>query len=453
MLLIPIGDENPKERIPFVNWAFLAINILVFFLAGFPQPRESVLVDYALYPSHPSAWTMLTSMFLHANILHLLGNMVFLWIFGDNVEDKLGHVLYAIFYLACGYSADLLHLLTSGAVDIPTIGASGAISGVIGAYVVMFPQARVKLFLWVYIFANVYMVRSFWWIGFWFLEQLVFGVADLNGRGGGVAYWAHIGGFIAGVVVAALWKFVLFPAKFETAPGGVRQAVPERHATATTYADDEVQIADESAETYAVLRTGPEVSQGAARLIAAETDESPSSVAQRIRATRGVLARNVDQATASRIAAKLRAMGVPSVMVADTSDHRPPIPFTPPQLAWNAEGLTIVGVGGQVRVPWNAIALVLAANLGRGPIIDLIAGRRRVRITPQTELRYVDASNRQFRATMTNLAAALTKVPTGASLNEGVGVLAAGGLWGWLAFPSEAEYEDYAFWVYNVSRS
>jgi membrane associated rhomboid family serine protease len=452
MLLIPIGDENPKERVPYVNWALLAINIVVFFLAGFPQPSESVLANYALYPSHPSAWTMLTSMFLHANILHLLGNMVFLWIFGDNVEDKLGHVLYILFYLACGYSADLLHLVTSSAADIPTIGASGAISGVIGAYVVMFPQARVKLFIWVYFFVNVFLVRSVWWIGFWFLEQIVFGVADLNGRGGGVAYWAHIGGFVAGVVVAAFWKFVLFPAKFATEAGGVRQAAPERRTAAISYPDDDVQFMPETAETYAVLRTGPEVSQGAARIIAAETDEAPGSVAQRIRATRGMLARNIDQATASRIAAKLRAAGVATIVVPDTADHRPPIPFTPPQLAWSADGLTVVGVGGSVRIPWNAVSLVLAAHLGRGPVVDLFAGRRRIRVTPQTELRYVDAANRQFRATMNNFAAALGKVPTGASLNEGVGVLAAGGLWGWLAFPSEAEYEDYSFWVYNLSK-
>jgi hypothetical protein len=400
-------------------------------------------------------------MFLHAGIMHLVGNMLFLWIFGDNVEDKLGHIPYLIFYLVCGLAADFLHIATTGDGTIPTLGASGAISGVVGAYVVFFPRHRVKLFLWIFLYAEVFLVPAFWWIGFWFAEQLLFAFL-MQGKPGGVAYWAHIGGFLAGVLPAALWKYVLFPRAFgvdsgaRDLPSGFVGA-SRASAGTTTFrgpfvADPAVEIADTPEETYAVLRLGDDVATHAsiAAVVSDETGEPPGVVSYRLRTTRGMITRNVDRATADRVVHALRALGVSAAIVPDTARTRPPPPVPLDAMTWSRDGMGLMLRGTVHQYRWDVPMLAIGANVGGQVVLDVFLGARfRARVTAATPLRYVDGS-RQYAATLQNLAAALVQLRSGTALNEGVRVIAGGGLWGWLAFPSEAEYEDYLFWIYNL---
>jgi len=238
-MILPIGDDNTDRRsTPYVNYLLIALNVLVFVLlqglgtnekftyAFSTVPQEiitgrdigspvrivdplsgaSAMID--LQPTPVSVYlTLLTSMFMHGDIAHLLGNMLFLWIFGDNVEDDLGHVRYLIFYLVCGILASLAHVFSTVAFGgnpyIPSLGASGAISGVLGAYLVLHPQRRVQVIM-MRVLTDVPAIVA---IGLWFLFQLISGLGLLGGgtQVGGVAYAAHIGGFIAGVALVKLF--------------------------------------------------------------------------------------------------------------------------------------------------------------------------------------------------------------------------------------------------------
>jgi len=182
------------------------------YFAFFPEDTtahqlQSLYENLAMVPEDilqtKNLHTLFTSMFLHADIFHLGGNMLFLYIFGDNVEDAFGHFRYLLFYLICGLAADFVHILsltTPGELVIPTLGASGAISGVMGAYILMYPRARVRTLVLAYII-TVVSVPAVFFLGFWFLLQLLYAWLDM---GGGVAYWAHIGGFVAGTVLALI---------------------------------------------------------------------------------------------------------------------------------------------------------------------------------------------------------------------------------------------------------
>jgi membrane associated rhomboid family serine protease len=212
-VFIPIRDENRSQTTPHITRILIIVNIIVFILlfyfAFFPQDatvREFV-ESLSMVPSDilqaKNLHTLFTSMFLHANIPHVVGNMLFLYIFGDNVEDAFGHLRYLLFYLICGLAADFVHILsltTPGELVIPTLGASGAISGVMGAYILMYPKARIRTLVLAYII-TVVSVPAVFFLGFWFLLQLLYAWLDM---GGDVAYWAHIGGFVAGTVLALI---------------------------------------------------------------------------------------------------------------------------------------------------------------------------------------------------------------------------------------------------------
>ena len=233
-MIFPIGDDN-SDRVttPYVNYLFLALNILVYFAfqstderftyawATVPQEivtgtdiaRPVVVEDpvsgdrlgIPLQPTPGSVYlTLLTSMFMHGGFLHLFGNMLYLWIFGDNVEDDLGHARYAVFYLLCGVLASLAHVVTNTDSVIPSLGASGAISGVLGGYILLHPHRRVHALV---LRGFVTQVPGWVAVGLWFVLQLISGLGML-GRGaqaGGVAYAAHIGGFIAGLALVKLF--------------------------------------------------------------------------------------------------------------------------------------------------------------------------------------------------------------------------------------------------------
>jgi len=212
--MIPLKDENPSRRFPVVTVTLIAINMVVFFyevsLGGRVEqlvyrmgviPYNVVNVGFPAYP------TLFTSMFLHGGWEHVLGNMLYLWIFGDNVEDFLGKIRFIIFYLVCGLVASFAHILTQASSQIPTIGASGAISGVLGGYILLYPRARVITLIPLGYFIRLVRLPAVAVLGMWILIQLLSGFASLPGAGtrGGVAFFAHIGGFVGGLVLVRLF--------------------------------------------------------------------------------------------------------------------------------------------------------------------------------------------------------------------------------------------------------
>jgi hypothetical protein len=213
--LIPIRDihANARRIRPVVNILLIAVNVLVFFFELSLGPRlEGFLMSAAYIPARGGGVAVgvtsaLLSMFLHGGWGHLLGNMLFLWIFGDNVEDRLGHVRYLIFYILCGYAATFAHAFFNAGSTMPAIGASGAISGVLGAYLFLYPRARIVTLVWFFIFVRFVEIPALVFLPIWFLMQFLSGVSSLGGAdaaAGGVAWFAHIGGFIAGPVLLFL---------------------------------------------------------------------------------------------------------------------------------------------------------------------------------------------------------------------------------------------------------
>ena len=212
--MIPIRDGIPTRETPVVNYLLSAANVLVFLWMLFlPETAlETVVNKYAMVPAHfadgvtlADMMTIFTSMFLHAGLAHLGGNMLYLWIFGDNVEDRLGHFRYLMFYLVGGVVASLTHLATNWGSELPTVGASGAIAAVLGAYLVLFPASRIVTLIPLGYFSRLTTAPAFVFLGLWFILQLFEGVMSFGGADvSGVAFWAHVGGFVAGMVMVKL---------------------------------------------------------------------------------------------------------------------------------------------------------------------------------------------------------------------------------------------------------
>jgi membrane associated rhomboid family serine protease len=212
--MLPLRDDNPRRTVPAVTIVLIAINILAFLweLSLGPALDEAIF-SVAFIPARfwiaggwiPDLVTIVVSMFLHGSLMHIGSNMLYLWIFGDNVEDRLGHARFALFYLLCGFVATMAHGFFSATSRLPSIGASGAIAGVLGAYLVLFPRAKVMTLIPFFFFITVREIPAILILGFWFVLQLFSGVGSLGIPDaqdvGGVAWWAHIGGFVAGVVL------------------------------------------------------------------------------------------------------------------------------------------------------------------------------------------------------------------------------------------------------------
>ncbi|MEM3737410.1 MAG: rhomboid family intramembrane serine protease [Candidatus Bathyarchaeia archaeon] len=202
--MLPLKDENPTHITPYATWSLLTINIVIFVweVMGGVERFIYVTTTFGFVPLRVliegDYYTLLTSMFLHGGLLHLLGNMLYLYIFGDNVEDMCGSVVYLVFYLLCGVVASLMHMLTAWGSAIPTVGASGAISGILGAYVVLFPKVRIRTIIILGFIIRPILVPAYWLIGFWFIYQFLLALSAVET---GIAYWAHVGGFVAGVVL------------------------------------------------------------------------------------------------------------------------------------------------------------------------------------------------------------------------------------------------------------
>ena len=220
--MVPLRDDNPTRIVPVVTYALIAINIAVFlYELSLGEQLETFFRVWAVIPRELTAsftgqptglpfpaWvTLITSQFLHGGFLHVAGNMLFLWIFGNNIEDRLGHVKYLIFYLACGVLAGLTQWFFSADSIVPSLGASGAIAGVMGAYILRFPKAEILTLVPLGFFMWTFRVPALFFLGFWFAQQALYSFASLSVptnvgmQSGGIAYWAHAGGFVFGAVL------------------------------------------------------------------------------------------------------------------------------------------------------------------------------------------------------------------------------------------------------------
>ncbi len=228
--MFPLYDQNPSKTKPFVNWALIAINIVVFVweyqvTRGFSDETafDQILGKYAVIPQiiipslrslrFENLGPLFSSMFLHAGFAHIFGNLVFLFIFGDNIEDRFGHSKYLIVYLIFGVVGGVVHSYISYAGDgteafIPALGASGAISGVLGSYIVLFPTARIVTIAFFGFIFRLLRIPAFFYLGFWFLLQFLYVAV---GSVGGVAFWAHIGGFVAGFLAGLVYRAIFAP--------------------------------------------------------------------------------------------------------------------------------------------------------------------------------------------------------------------------------------------------
>jgi membrane associated rhomboid family serine protease len=231
--VFPIRDDNPHFLTPLVTYTLIAANVAAWVLVqglGAEAPLARSVCDLGLVPGEllqrvspgtavplsehyvcvvdpsPSWTTLLTHMFLHGGWFHLIGNMWFLWIFGNNVEDSMGHGRFVVFYLLCGLVAATLQMAFAPASAVPMVGASGAIGGVMGAYIVLYPRVRVDLLVVLGFYVTTVSVPALFMLGYWFVVQLVGGAASLGAEGGGVAFWAHVGGFATGALLVLLFR-------------------------------------------------------------------------------------------------------------------------------------------------------------------------------------------------------------------------------------------------------
>jgi membrane associated rhomboid family serine protease len=219
--MFPLKDENPTQIVPVVTWILIGVNVLIFLyqVSLGPSLSRVFVFQYGSIPavvlgheklpdsiaSIPPVFSVFTSMFLHGGWMHLLGNMWFLWIFGNNIEEVMGRLRYLIFYLICGLLASWSHILANMNSVIPTIGASGAIGGVLGAYIMIYPRARVYTLIFLGFFIRLMYVPAAVILGYWFIIQLLSGSFS-GGQSGGVAFWAHVGGFLAGAILVGVFK-------------------------------------------------------------------------------------------------------------------------------------------------------------------------------------------------------------------------------------------------------
>lgn len=215
--MIPLRDNNPTKHLPIMTIILIAINAIVFLYTNGLSARAQTrfFIDYGLIPlkvtatlNSTTALTFITSMFLHGGWLHIGGNMLYLWVFGNNIEDRLGIIRFTLFYLVCGIIAGLAQVAIDPTSPIPQIGASGAIAGVLGGYLVTFPRARIQTLVILVYFIRIVELSAVWVLGFWFVLQVINGVSALNPSFGqsDVAFFAHIGGFIAGAILIKVFS-------------------------------------------------------------------------------------------------------------------------------------------------------------------------------------------------------------------------------------------------------
>jgi membrane associated rhomboid family serine protease len=220
--VIPLRDENPTKSFPFITIAIIVINILVFiYELSLGTRLQDKIFYFSVVPynithlgSLNALLTLITSLFFHASFAHIIGNMLYFWVFGNNIEDKLGHIRFIFFYLSCGIVATLGHIITAPNSKIPLIGASGAISGILGAYLLLYPRAKILVLMPFFYFWRIVKVQALWFLLFWIILQFFYGTTSyaLTNASveGGVAWFAHIFGFFAGIILLGLMKEGVF---------------------------------------------------------------------------------------------------------------------------------------------------------------------------------------------------------------------------------------------------
>lgn len=211
-MIFPFRDHNPSRRTPFITWGLIALNVAIFLSYGFETNENALFAVYTSWGLQPvEIWqgqdlhALLTTMFFHGGWMHLIGNMVFLWIYGDNLEDQMGHTGFLVFYLLGGLAATTAQVVIAPFSPVPLVGASGAIAAVMGGYLLLFPKARIDMLFFIVVYFRIFSLPAWIVLGLWFAMQLASGFAMADAMGG-VAYWAHAGGFVAGLLMVwPLW--------------------------------------------------------------------------------------------------------------------------------------------------------------------------------------------------------------------------------------------------------
>ncbi len=456
--MLPIGDDQDHERAPVVNGVLLGANAVAFVVFCLPHPRPGVLEAGGLVPADLDPVTLLTHMFLHANLFHLLGNMIFLWIFGRLAEERLGHSGYALFYLVSGLAAAFLHVATAEDPSVPLIGSSGAVSGAIGACIVFCPRANVKMLFW-FLMVGTFMIPVTLWALLWFVEQAYFASRGM----GGTSYYAHLGGFAAGAAIAWLTALLArFLRPRRAAPLEPRDAaslMEPRRAFGPVADDADPAFLDDSIDAYAVVTLEDAVPEALkiAGLAAAATGSAAEAVAARLQATRGVVLRNVPRAAAEQARRQLQAEGIGVALVADQPANHPPAPAIIDAASWDDRVLRL-RIGNQVvTVSWPSPFLAVAARAGGPAFVDLFLTRKtayRVQRRPGVALTRVDARRRSEEAVdLSGLARDLERLRGGAGNDEGVRLLAQRGEEAVPAYSDASSYDDYLFRTYHLARA
>jgi membrane associated rhomboid family serine protease len=451
-MFFPISDDNPAQRRPVVNFALIGINIVAF-LATLALRDPSTVVQWTMVPADLHWPTLFTNLFLHANVIHLLGNLWMLYIFGDNVEDRLGHVGYALFYFAGGLAADAAHIATHPTSDIPTLGASGAISAVMGAYVCFFPHQKVRTLVFLGFFFTFWEIPAFIWMGIWFVEQLLL---IRGGLAGGVAYSAHIGGFLAGAAIGVAVRVAAdhWPSRRRAELPDAR--TPERRLFAPIPDDPGIEFMDEPGDVFSVLRLNGEPTDVGriGEIVAAVTNEAPSAVSSRLETTRGMIARAIPRDAAGRIQRELHTHGIPTAIILHNRSNFPPKPVPVEGASWDDRVLRLRAGEQMLMVPWSAPFLFAGARLDGRAFIDVFLNRRtayRILDARHVPLTEVDPlSRKEVSMDLAGFARAVLDRGGSGSTNDGVRAAADTTGWGQLDFRSATDYDDYIFWLYNL---
>ncbi|MCI0341156.1 MAG: rhomboid family intramembrane serine protease [Planctomycetales bacterium] len=490
--MIPIGDENPTERWPYVNWSLIGLNVLAFLLTA--GSLEAVIKDYAFVPARPQPVDVITSMFLHGGFGHLLGNMLFLWIFGDNVEDKLGRVWYPVFYIGCGVAAAVAHFAMHHGSSVPVVGASGAVAGVLGMYAVLFPNHQIKIF---YFFAwfwwGTFFISAKWALGIWFAGQALMTALLERAGVGGVAYLAHIGGFVVGAGLGFLLKERLLAgappprARPRVTPlwGRGRPPLPDAldERGAPVYSREAPARVVEApppprpagwrrggAGAWAVLASSDEAADPAAagRVLAEATGRPPDDVARDLGEARGFLGRGLAEADARERVRALAKAGIAATARDEATLRELPSLAEASRVLLLAHGVQAETNLGFLECSYGEIVL-LAAGLARRAGAEefgdegsyalvltafLLDGPRLLFVEDETVGKLVRegwgvAQGLNLRA----LAVALVNRAPVADRNRGVEILLGSQRhldWTGLTFDGFSSYEGYTAWLWQV---
>jgi len=446
-MFLPVGDDQEHDRAPAVAVALIAINVAAFLALCLPEPKPWAMRELALVPSEPRPLALLGHMVLHGGWMHLGGNMLFLWVFGRLAEERLGHVGFAMFYLLSGAAAAALHAGTTAHPDAPMIGASGAVSGAIGAALALVPRAHIKVLYW-FFFIGTFHLALGWWVAIWLAGQVYFASQGF----GNVAYVAHLGGFGAGY--AAAWAVAFFAElrRRRRAPAEAR-ATEIRRPFAEVGTEPDPVFLDDTIDAFAVVMLGPADPARAAAAAAPATGRPPDEIERRLRATRGVALRGVPRTAADAARRELAAQGLAAALIADQAANLPPAPQAVESASWDDRRLRLRLGEQSISIGWRAPVVATALRLPDGPAIDLFLSRRvayRIRVKPGLGLTRV-SGRREEDVGLSALAQDLERYRESAGNDEGVHALASGGEPP--SFPGPPDYEDYLLRVFHLAQA